>query len=83
MNINILNNLKDMAFENHFMKILITKGWRVEENTKSRDKGIDLIASVEKYRLWIQCKNHKKPIDNKAVQKVSAGQIHWNGTHTI
>ena len=80
---NNLNNQKGIAFENHCMKILISRGWRVEETPKSGDQGIDLIASIEKYRLCIQCKDHKKPIGNKAVQEVSAGKKYWNGTHAI
>ena len=80
---NNLNNQKGIAFENQCMKILISKGWRVEEKPKSGDQGIDLIASIEKYRLCIQCKDHKKPIGNKAVQEVSAGKKYWNGTHAI
>ena len=80
---NNLNNQKGIAFENKCMKILISKGWRVEETPKSGDQGIDLIASIEKYRLCIQCKDHKKPIGNKAVQEVSAGKKYWNGTHAI
>ena len=80
---NNLNNQKGIAFENQCMKILISKGWRVEETPKSGDQGIDLIASIEKYRLCIQCKDHKKPIGNKAVQEVSAGKKYWNGTHAI
>ena len=80
---NNLHNQKGIAFENHCMKILISKGWRVEETPKSGDQGIDLIASIERYRLCIQCKDHKKPIGNKAVQEVSAGKKYWNGTHAI
>ena len=80
---NNLNNKKGIAFENQCMQILISKGWRVEETPKSGDQGIDLIASIEKYRLCIQCKDHKKPIGNKAVQEVSAGKKYWNGTHAI
>ena len=80
---NNLNNQKGIAFENQCMKILISKGWRVEETPKSGDQGIDLIASIEKYRLCIQCKDHKKPIRNKAVQEVSACKKYWNGTHSI
>tara|TARA_B100000963_G_scaffold54827_1_gene43005 strand:- start:222 stop:1082 length:861 start_codon:yes stop_codon:yes gene_type:complete len=80
---NNLKNKKGIAFENLCMKILISKGWRVEETPKSGDQGIDLIASIEKYRLCIQCKDHKKPIGNKAVQEVYAGKKYWNGTHAI
>ena len=44
---NNLNNKKCIAFENLCMKILISKGWRVEETPKSADQGIDLITSIE------------------------------------
>jgi len=80
---NNLNNQKGIAFENQYMKILISKGWRVEETLKSGDQGIDLITSIEKYRLCIQCKAHKKPIRNKAVQEVTSGKKYCNGTHAI
>tara|TARA_B100000674_G_scaffold288426_1_gene238937 strand:- start:396 stop:1256 length:861 start_codon:yes stop_codon:yes gene_type:complete len=77
------NNKKGIAFENECKQILISKGWKVEETPKSGDQGIDLIASVEKYRLCIQCKDHKNAIGNKAVQEVTAGKQYWNGTHAI
>ena len=77
------NYKKGIAFENQCMQILISKGWRVEETPKTGDQGIDLIASVEDYRLCIQCKDHKKAIGNKAVQEVSAGKKYWSGTHAI
>ena len=77
------NYKKGIAFENQCMQILISKGWRVEETPKSGDQGIDLIASIEDYRLCIQCKDHKKAIGNKAVQEVSAGKKYWSGTHAI
>ena len=78
-----INSKKGIAFENHCMEILISNGWRVEETPKTGDQGIDLIASIEKYRLCIQCKDHKKPIGNKAVQEVTAGKKYWSGTHAI
>ena len=77
------NNEKGIAFENLCMQILISKGWIVEETPKTGDQGIDLIASIENYRLCIQCKDHIKAIGNKAVQEVTAGKKYWNGTHAI
>ena len=49
----------------------------------ARDQGVDIIASIEKLRICIQCKNHEKPIGNKAVQEISAGKLYWKGTHAI
>ena len=80
---NNFNGKKGIAFENLCMKILISKGWRVEETPKTGDQGIDLIASIENYRLCIQCKDHIKAVGNKAVQEVTAGKKYWNGTHAI
>ncbi len=34
-------------------------------------------------RIYIQCKDHKKAIGNKAVQEISAGKLFWKGTHAI
>jgi len=78
-----LSSKKGIAFENRCMQILISKGWIVEETPKTGDQGIDLIASIENYRLCIQCKDHIKAIGNKAVQEVTAGRKYWNGTHAI
>ena len=78
-----INSKKGIEFENLCMKILLSKGWIVEETPKTGDQGIDLIASIEKYRLCIQCKDHIKAIGNKAVQEVTAGKKYWNGTHAI
>ena len=43
----------------------------------------DLIASINEFRICIQCKDHLKAIGNRAVQEVSAGKIYWKGTHAI
>ena len=77
------NSKKGIEFENYCMQVLISKGWRVKETPKTGDQGIDLIASIQDYRLCIQCKDHKKAIGNKAVQEVTAGKKYWNGTHAI
>ena len=38
--------IEGIAFENQCMKILLSKGWWVEETPKTGDQGIDLIAST-------------------------------------
>ena len=62
---------------------MLSQGWQVKKTPVSGDQGVDLIASIDDIRLCIQCKDHKKPIGNKAVQEVYAGMKYWLGTHAI
>ncbi len=77
------NYKKGINFEYECKQILNKKGWKVEETSSTGDQGVDLIASIENFRLCIQCKNHIKPIGNRAVQEISAGKTYWKGTHAI
>ena len=76
-------NKKGINFENLCSRKLKSKGWRIDNTPVSGDQGVDLIASIENLRLCIQCKDHQKPIGNKAVQEVYAGKNYWHGTHAI
>ena len=42
-----------------------------------------MIASIDNLRIYIQCKNHKKALNYKAVHEISAGKKHWKGTHVV
>ncbi len=77
------NYNKGINFENKCMEILKTSGWKVKETPCSGDQGVDLIASIDGFRVCIQCKNHEKAIGNKAVQEISAGKLYWKGTHAV
>ena len=74
---------KGIKFESSCKQILRSKGWQVEETSITGDQGVDLIASLQELRICIQCKDHIKPIGNRAVQEVSAGKIYWKGTHAV
>ena len=74
---------KGIKFENHCMEILKQHGWEVKETPNTGDQGVDLIASINNFRICIQCKDHEKAIGNKAVQEISAGKLFWKGTHAI
>ena len=65
------------------MEILKKNGWEVKETPNTGDQGVDLIASMDNFRICIQCKDHKKIIGNKAVQEISAGKLYWKGTHAV
>ena len=78
-----INYKKGLKFENFCFQKLRSQGWKVKQTPVSGDQGVDLIASIDDLRLCIQCKDHKKPIGNKAVQEVYAGMKYWLGTHAI
>jgi restriction system protein len=40
------------------------------------DQGVDVIVNRRGARVAVQCKNHRKPVNNKAVQEVYAGARH-------
>ena len=40
------------------------------------DQGVDVIVNRRGERVAVQCKNHRKPVNNKAVQEVYAGARH-------
>src|SRR5829696_3204961 len=40
------------------------------------DQGVDIVVNRRGVRVAVQCKNHKKPVNNKAVQEVYAGARH-------
>tara|TARA_Y100000589_G_scaffold324605_1_gene361058 strand:- start:242 stop:1549 length:1308 start_codon:yes stop_codon:yes gene_type:complete len=72
-----------IAFEQYCKSILKNAGWVVEDTSTTGDQGVDLIASIEDLRVCIQCKCFEKPVGNKAVQEITAGRIHWKGTHSV
>jgi restriction system protein len=40
------------------------------------DQGVDIVVDPRGRRIALQCKNHSKPVNNKAVQEVYAGSKH-------
>lgn len=70
-------------YEEYCARILEVEGWVLETTPTTGDQGVDLIASIEDFRVCIQCKRYSKPVGNKAVQEVVAGMVHWNGTHAV
>ena len=77
------NYEKGLKFENLCYQKLRSQGWEVKKTPVSGDQGVDLIASIDDFRLCIQCKDHQKAIGNKAVQEIYSGKKYWLGTHAI
>jgi restriction system protein len=67
-------------FEGFIAEIMRGLGYRATVLGGSGDQGVDVIATVGKERLAIQCKNYAKPVGNKPVQEVYAGARHHRCT---
>lgn len=78
-----VKNLSGIEYEDFCKDILVKHGWEVEITKASGDQGVDLIAVLEKIRACIQCKRFASPVGNSAVQEVTAGRLHWHGTHAV
>jgi restriction system protein len=51
-------------------------GHRVMVLGGTGDQGVDIVVNPRGKRIAVQCKNHSKPVNNKAVQEVYAGAKH-------
>lgn len=78
-----INEMSGLDYEEFCEKVLRQSGWAVKRTSTTGDQGVDLIATIDDFRVCIQCKRYSKPVGNKAVQEVVAGMIHWNGTHSV
>lgn len=64
-----------LELEDRCARILSTRGWSVERTPRSRDGGIDLIASrtdevgIEQ-KLYVQCKDHARPVGVDVVREL-------------
>ena len=81
--VNDIDSMTGMQYENFCKSILVKAGWEVEDTPASGDQGVDLIASLDDMRVCIQCKRLKRKVGNGAVQEVAAGLQHYKGTHAV
>ena len=63
--------------------LLKEAGWDVKMTNESNDQGVDLIASIENFKVCIQCKRYSSPVGNKGVQEIIAGTLFYEGTHSV
>ena len=52
------------------MEILKQNGWNIKEISNSGNQIVNLMAKLKNFRVCIQCKDHIKIIEKKAVQKI-------------
>lgn len=75
------HTLSGMEYEKLCGKILSEIGWSVKFTKGSNDQGVDLLATRDSIILCIQCKRHKSPVGNDAVQAIFAGKTFYSATH--
>lgn len=64
-----------LALEARCAAVLRRRGWRVETTPRSRDGGVDLIATRTdevgiEHRLFVQCKDHARPVGVEVVREL-------------
>ncbi len=65
-----------VGYEKYCAEKLKECGWGVRLTKASGDQGVDIIATKYSKKVVIQCKNHSKPVGNKAVQEVHSGMVY-------
>jgi restriction system protein len=78
-----INLLSGIEFEAICKDRLEKANWQITTTVASGDQGVDLIATKGGTRVCIQCKRFASPVGNSAVQEVTAGKLHWHGTHAV
>lgn len=71
------DRLDGTSYENECLDELESAGYRVTL-TPVNDQGADLIAEKDELQFAIQCKNHRRPVGNRAVQEAFAAKEYHN-----
>jgi restriction system protein len=74
---------KDMSpteFEHWCSTALLAAGWKARPTGASGDQGADVVADKDGVSIVLQCKLHKSPVGNKAVQEALAAKTHYGAT---
>lgn len=95
VNLASIETMEGHQFEDLIGNLLIKIGFKIEENTKSADGGIDIIAysseSITGGKYIIQCKRHNAPISEHTIrdlygvvtdQKANKGVLVTNSSFT-
>ena len=72
------NMTRGISFENHCCKLLQRLGFdNCELTPTNNDQGADILGNYSATRYVFQCKDHKKPVGNRAIQEaVSAKPVY-------
>jgi Holliday junction resolvase-like predicted endonuclease len=70
-------------FERHCAELLENRGWRVSSTSRSRDRGVDLIARKNKTCVVIQCKQQSSPVGISAVREARLAKDVVNADYAV
>jgi len=62
-----------LEFEDFVADLFGAMGNQVQVCGGAGDQGVDIVVNPKGERIALQCKNHARPVNNKAVQEVYAG----------
>src|SRR5215218_9873022 len=71
-----VGSMSGAQFEAFIADLFRAMGHRAVVLGGAGDQGVDVIVNRRGERVAVQCKNHRKPVNNKAVQEVYAGARH-------
>jgi hypothetical protein len=71
-----VRSMTGAQFENFTADLFRAMGYQAVVLGSTGDQGVDVIVNRRGERVAVQCKNHKKPVDNRPVQEVYAGARH-------
>jgi restriction system protein len=71
------DDMTGIEYEHYCANILKNMNWDTKVLKASGDQGVDILASKNGKTFAIQCKKYSSPVDNKAVQEVVSGRIHY------
>jgi hypothetical protein len=74
-----LQNMNGTQFEYFVAEVLRARGHQVRILGRSGDQGVDLLLKeADGKTIAVQCKHYSKPVGNKAIQEVFAGQRYYD-----
>lgn len=75
------HDLNPIEYEELVADTLIRHGWDARLTKASGDQGVDVLATMGRLRVVLQCKLYGRPVGNAAVQEAIAGQWFEQATH--
>jgi restriction system protein len=73
-------DMSPAEFEHWCSTALHAAGWKARPTGATGDQGADVVADKDGITVVLQCKLHKSPIGNKAVQEALAAKAHYGAS---
>jgi HJR/Mrr/RecB family endonuclease len=81
--IEYIDNLNGKEFEDYFSDFFQDQGYKVLNTPSSGDYGADLIISINKLKIAIQCKRYSSTVGIAAVQEIIAAKKFYKCNRTV